>query len=207
MTTYTSQPDETNGVDTFIDSAFPTTNFVTAADVRAGEDNTSGAEVCRILIKFDLSSIPADAIVSSAVLSLWQSSERSGNTRTFRVFRQKRDWVESQATWNIYKTSNNWQTAGGFGADDCEQTDIGSLSMTGTEGAGEKQFNLTASAIQEMISGAFVNNGFLIKTDTESDDMQLFRSATDGTSSLRPKLTVTYEVGGKSFFFVLRSLM
>jgi hypothetical protein len=200
MTTYTSQPDETDGIDTFIDSKFPTSNFGTSGDFRAGEDNTDASEVTRILIKFDLSSIPANAVVSSAILSVWQSSERATNARTFHVYRQKRAWVESQATWNIYSTGNNWSTAGGFHADDCEQTDIGSLAFSATEGTGEKQFTLTVSAVQEMISGAFTNNGFMIKADTESNDMQIFRSSTDGTSSVRPKLVIEYTVGDSNFF-------
>lgn len=76
---------------------------------------------------------------------------------------------------------------------DCEQTDIGNLAFAGDEAVGEKQWALTASEIQEMISGGvWTNNGFLIKADTESDDMQLFRSSDYATAGERPKISVDF---------------
>jgi hypothetical protein len=110
------------------------------------------------------------------------------------VFRQKRAWVETQATWNIYSTGNNWSTAGGFHVDDCEQTDIGNRAFTATETLNQfKDFTLTAASIAEMIAGGgFTNNGFLIKADTETNDQYLFAGSGDGTAENRPKLVIDY---------------
>jgi hypothetical protein len=193
MTVLTLQPDETSSNDIYIESGAPTTNQNAQTVVSAGEFN-AGANITRTLIKFDLSSIPAGVTINSAVLSLYATTDLSSNARTFRVFRQLRAWVESQATWNIYSTGNNWATAGGFGATDCEQTDIGTRAFTATETLNEfKDFTLTASEVQEMITGGgFTNNGFLIKADTETDDQYLFAGSGNATASLRPKLVIDY---------------
>jgi hypothetical protein len=189
--TYSSQPDGTAGVDARLSSASPTSNFGTDTSLAVGEADTT-VNTGRSLVKFDLTSIPANATINSATLSLWQFSDNSSNARTFRVYRSLRAWVESQTTWNIYSTGNNWQAAGGFGANDSEQTDIGSLAFTATEANGEKQWSLTASAIQEMVAGTFTNNGFLLKADTESNDMYQFRSSDWTTAGERPKLVIDY---------------
>ena len=202
MPTYTSQPDGASGIDTVIWSNDANTNFGTGTDIRVGENDSAVNEINRALIKFDLSTIPADAVVTSAILTLTIVTDKSSNVRTQRVFRLKRAWTEAGATWNKYDGTNNWQTAGGFGADDCEQTDIGSLSLSASE-TGAKSWTLDNSAIQEMISGAFTNNGFLIKADTESNDGYRYASSDHATAGSRPKLVIEYTVpqsGGKPIF-------
>lgn len=200
--TYTLQPDGTAGLDTYLQSSTPTTNRGGNTVFYVGE-LTSGADTLRTLIKFDLSGIPASEVCTSATLSLWHTLNDASNTRTMRVYRQLRDWVETQATWNIWKTSNNWATAGGFNAADCEQTDIGSRSFVAAEANGEKQWTLTASKIEEMYDGAFTNNGFMIKNDTEANDAHEFRSSDSGTAGERPKLVIitTTDDGGSPIFF------
>lgn len=189
----TLQPANT---EVFIGSYAPTTNNNTEDRLRIGERNDQSGWIDRNLIKFNGLSdgtIPANATIISAVLSIYCLLDLSNNARTFRVYRQKRAWVASQCTWNIFSTGNNWQTAGGFGANDCEQTDIGNRAMSATEAVNEwKDFNLTPSAIQEIVSGAFANNGFLLKADTEENDGYQFAGIRYATASLRPKLVVTY---------------
>lgn len=189
--TYTSQPDETSGIDTTLDDSNPTTNYGTGAGLGAGESNAS-TSVYRSLIKFDFSSISWLAVINSATLSIWLFANAASNTRTCRVYRQKRAWVETQATWNVYSTGNSWQTAGGFGPNDCEQTDIGSRSLAAAESSGEKQWTLTASAVEAMVNGGWTNNGFLLKNDYEVNDQHSFRASAYTTSSERPKLVMDY---------------
>ncbi len=186
------QPAEATAVDTYILASSATTNFGTSATLRVG--NEGGGTTDRALIKFDLSSIPSGSTIVSATLSLYCTTDTSINSRTYRVFRMIQAWVETQATWNVYSTGNNWATAGAFGAADCEQTDIGSRVFTATETLNEfKDFTLTASAVQDMITGgSFTNNGFLIKADTEASDNYRFASSSDGTAANRPKLVVLY---------------
>lgn len=195
MPTYTSQPDEASGIDTFIQSNAATTNRGTATGLEIGENSGITKAVSRALIKFDLSPIPSTAIISSATLTITPESDRSNNARTLSVYRQKRAWVETEATWNIYSTGNNWQTAGGFGANDCEQTSIGHVSISASQTVNVGvDISLTASAIQEIVNGTWTNNGFLLKVDTEANDQFVYYSSGAATASYRPKLVIEYTV-------------
>ncbi len=192
------------GCSLYSDAPTGNVNHVGDATNRAlGESNIS-ARVARWLLKFAALSdgtIPSNAIVVSAVLGLRVSADQSSNARTCRVYRSKRAWNTAQATWNIYSTGNNWQTAGGFGADDCEQTDIGSRAFTATETLNEfKEFTLNSFAIQAIISGVWTNNGFLLKFDTEADDGYVFNTIGNATPEYRPYLIVTYTFGGGAWF-------
>lgn len=200
--TYSSQPNDTAGLDNYIVQVLPTTNLGTNATLSVGESNTGSNDTRRILIKFDFSSITPPVTTSSVVFSLWQFTRESSNARDFKIYRQKRDWSETQSTWNIWKTSNNWSAAGGFHADDCEQTSIASLNLSATEAAGQKQWTgWTTSSVDEMINGSWTNNGFMIKADTELNDAQFFRSSDYATAGERPKLEITYLPSSGGNFF------
>ena len=148
-----------------------------------------------MLIKDSFTGIPSNAVVSSATLSITTTLDRSSNVRTYRVYRFKVAWVESEVTWNKRNSSTNWTSAGGFHADDCEQTDIGSVSVGAAVANGtEISISLTPSAVQEMINGSFTNNGWLIKADIESNDAYMLASSSHATESYRPKLVVEYTV-------------
>ena len=196
MATLTIQPDETTGEDCFLYSVAATTNYATG-DLLIGESNADAA-VARSLLQFDLSSIPTGVLITSATLTLTFAEDgnyRATNSRTARVYRVLRNWVESEATWNIYSTGNNWGTAGCANTStDRGATDIGTASFSTGNSANETVvFTLNAANIQEMIGGgSFTNNGFLIKVDTESDDLFYFCSSGEATESYRPKLTITY---------------
>lgn len=202
MTTLTLQPDGTAGVDTSITSGAPTTNNGTATTLNLGDRNDQ-VNARRVLIKFDLSTLPSDATITSAVLSLFCITDFSSNARTYRVYRLKRAWVESQATWNIYSTGNNWSTAGGFHVDDCEQTDIGSRAFSATETLNQfKDFALTPTTKADLDLG----NGWLIKADTETDDGYNFDSSDGATAGQRPKLVIEYTEAGAADDFIARTL-
>lgn len=192
------QPDATDGLDTFLQSAGPTNNFGTHIRLFIGESNAE-VSIYRELIEFDLSTLPAGANISSTTLSIMLVVDRSSNARTFRVYRLKREWVEAQATWNIYSTGNSWQTAGGFGVNDSEQTDIGSRAFTATESTEVfKDFSITAVSKNDLDWGleqGGAQTGWLIKADTELNDAYQFYSSDDAASAKRPKLVIVYTEG------------
>lgn len=190
-TTYSSQPDGTAGIDTLLRSDTPTTNYGTLTQFNAGETN-AGSWVGRTLIKFDLSSIPANATINSATLSLWQATDLSDNARDLIVFRSLRAWSETQATWNVYTTGNSWAGSGASDPTDTEPGGIGTRAFSASEANGEKQWALSASAIQQMVAGSWANNGFLIAASVETNDMYLFRSSDYATAVERPKLVIDY---------------
>jgi len=187
------QPNASSGMDTFMMNVNPTTNFGTVNEMGVGEANNSLNTVARSLIKFDLSSIPSNAVITSVTLSLWTNADYSSNGRTIRVFRLKVPFNETQATWNIRASGSNWQTAGASGANDRESVSIGSVQILANEPLNtEKQIALDAVKIQELINGTFANNGFIIIADTEINDGFTYKTSDHATASQRPKLVVQY---------------
>ena len=160
-----------------------------------GEENTPNNRIARSLIKFDLSSIPANATITSATLSLWTSADLSSNNRVIRVYRLKVPFNETQVTWSRAISGVSWQTAGASGSNDRESTDIGSVIVLNNEALGaEKQIMLTPARIQELVNGTFVNNGFIIVADTEQNDRFDYSTSDTGTATQRPKLVIHYVV-------------
>ena len=179
--------------DTMLYKYATTTNYSSRIYLYIGEAVGYTNAVSRTLVKFDLSVIPSTATITSATLRLYMHSEASTNDRTISVYRMLKDWNDPQCTWNIYSTGNNWTTAGGFDAADCEQTDISNLAFTSTEAIGWKEFTLTATEVQEWVDGTIDNYGMLLKVDTEENDQFRFYSkeyTTDKT--LIPQLVIEY---------------
>ena len=181
--------------DSYISDIASTTNYGTHDDMYSGENNTT-TNLYRALFKFiGLSdgTIPTSAVIDSAILKLTFAMDRTSNTRVKNVYRVKVAWVEEQCTWNIYSTGNNWQTAGCAGANDRESTGIGGLSIDATP-SGDYLWTLTTSAIQEIVTGTWTNNGFAMITETEANDMIGFNTRNFATAESRPKLTVTWHL-------------
>jgi len=191
--TLTLQPGEATTEDTEIWTGTSTPHGDLVI-LQIGESNLQVDSIYRGLLRFDLSGIPANAAILSAVLSLWSFARNASNNSTFEVFRMKRAWVEAQAIWTHYATGSAWSAPGGFGADDCEQTPMGSTVIDRLV-YGEKQWALDAAAVQEWVSGAMPNNGVLIKSAAESDDLISFRSSSyDTDMTKRPMLAVSFAV-------------
>jgi hypothetical protein len=193
MSTLTLQPDATAGLDAQLAGSDADGNYATLDPIAVG--NFSALPV-RSVIKFDVSSIPADAVISGATLSLWRAGKFGTPVNTtLRAYRIKRAWVEAQVTYNSYSTGNSWSTAGvGNTTTDREATDIGSVSILNADAVGTQyDIALTPSAVQDWVDGTMTNNGLLLKIDDETDLYQ-FDSSDHGTAGTRPKLVVTYTV-------------
>lgn len=97
--------------DTSLSQSANTTVYGLATAMYIKGNGTSSARA-RLLIAFDVSSlIPEGATISAATLFLYCSTAVAG--QTFNAYRLLRtDWVEAEATWNIYKTGANWGTGG-----------------------------------------------------------------------------------------------
>ena len=208
MPTLTLQPGGAAGLDTHIISDLPTTNNATTANASVGEHNAIAGRVERTLIKFDLSSLPSDTLVTAANLTLTITSDQSDNARTANVFECLRAWVEAQATWNIWKTSNNWTTAGaGSAGNDYVNTALASASYTASETVpSEKVYTFNAAGlawIQAVAAGTQTNNGWIIRMQTELNDGYGHGTSDHATPSSRPKLIVEYTQGGAFFTLLL----
>ena len=193
MGTITLQPDAASGNDAYIKSGgAATTNYGASDTLLTGEldDGTSGLH--RAFIKFDLSSIPIGPVkIESATLTLTHINDYASNTRTMYVRQVYRNWIESEITWNIYSTGNNWQTAGASGSGDTGNwfgVSVGSISIPHNQGLG----STVSVSISTDITTLKTYYGFVLWMETEENDGHGFASSDHANSSYRPKLVVTY---------------
>lgn len=202
----TLQPDGTVGYDTYIAAAAADTNYGTATTMSIGNFSGGGGNLRRALIKFDLTSIPFYAVLNAATLSLTVSSENAGTSGYLDAFRVLSNWVETEATWNIYSTGHNWGTAGCAGVgSDRESTTIVSAggSFTATQSPGDIiSMTLTPSKVQDWVAGSLANYGMLIKSHSEDAvnwDAIAYHSSDATTAENRPKLILDYTLSGHQF--------
>jgi hypothetical protein len=184
--------------DTHIYVLSPDTNYSTATQLDFNNLFTPTYNR-HILIKFDISSIPSGSTINSAVLNVYgvETDVYSGTISAFRVLR---NWVDTQATWNIYSTGNNWGTAG------CQNTTTDRSSSaedtyirSAWDGAGWYDFNLT-TAVQNWLDSVWENDGVLLQiTAGTIADANPYSSEYATNTSLRPTLTVDYTSGGETF--------
>jgi len=212
--TLTLQPDAAEGKDGHITSLQPTFNNGVNPLIAIGR--VGGNNNDRTLIQFDLSTIPVGSTVTSAVLSLYCTHDNASTGSNFTVHRMVRGWVEGTgnyaptgdgATWNTYNGANNWQTAGAGGALDSEAASIGSRAFTAAETLNEfKAWNLTPAKVQEWISGAFDNNGMLMKSDNEVNNTSYYFGSSDyATAAYRPKLVIEYTLPAAGLLLQLQN--
>lgn len=137
----------------------------------------------RILIKYDLSSVPKDQDINSAVLSLYCTEDNASTGSNAMVYMPKADWVQSEADWFEYSEGNKWNKEGG---------DIGLKALATFEVKNDAtdswfEFDLTET-IKEYVSGEKENRGFIILLD-DVDNLYLESSEAENESQ-RPKLTI-----------------
>lgn len=160
----------------------------------------------RVVIKFDVSSIPAGSTINSATLYLYRSSDQGTSvvTGVHRVFKA---WTNTGATWNDWINPNSEWGAGGAenasdagtdnsgdGSDyDRTTTPLDTYSYTVWAAAGWWDWDVT-TAVQNWVDETWANNGLSLKVSSgEINDQQGFHSSeylTDTTK--RPKLVIDY---------------
>ena len=186
MTTFTSQA----ATGTYIGSQSPNGTHGSDDTLYAGADPYG---MYRAILKFDISSIPGNAVASSATVSLWHWFEGASNTRNASIYRVLRNWTVP--TWNRYNATSVWGTAGCSNATDYDPTPWATLSLSGTEANGQKDWTFNAYGLAELrriVSGEYLNYGWILRVDTEVLDVHAFRSAQYATSAERPLLSITY---------------
>jgi hypothetical protein len=170
--------------DASIKQANATTNFGTAISLEADGDDGSGVDKSA-LVKWALSGIPAGSIVQSAGITLNDINE---SNNTYNVYETRRQWTESQVTWNNAATGTPWATAGAMGA-----ADRGAIVGTVTGPVGTATINLNSAGValvQQWVNGG-LNAGVVIAHATNTNGID-FSSSEDATLANRPKLTITY---------------
>lgn len=157
----------------------------------------------RALIKFDLSSIPSGANISSVSLTVNVNKVPSGGagTQTYTIHQLTRDWGEgtstgggtggtasaNDATWNsAMQGSTTWTTPGG----DFSNTPMASLNFVDTGNYTFLTNPTFVSVIQNWLDTPSMNNGLILIGD-ESNNRSA-RQLGSKDSGIAPILTVNY---------------
>ena len=191
--------------DTFIVNVTPTTNYGTNALLAVGDSSASANAAYRTLVKFSLTGIPSNAVVTAASLSLLEYAAydtASAGSWSVSLYPLLRNWVQAEATWNVYSSGNNWSTAGASGAGDVGAA-VDSITLDGTAAAAFVAWSGSGlvSLVQSWISGATQNYGVAIAALSAENKgvapmaANLFRSTDYGTAGERPKLSIEYVLG------------
>ena len=177
-TTVTLQPDATSGKDTYLRSDRANNNYGGATDIHAEQGFRNG------LVEFDLSTLPADATITGAILELFLTNDGS-NAVQVDVHRVSRSWVENGATWNRYDGTNNWSTAGGdYDAAAAASTIVPTGNNTW------HQWDIT-TLVSDWLTNTSPNYGLMLRQIGARDRVQ-FASSENGTATRHPKLTISY---------------
>lgn len=170
--------------DTYLHSWYPTTPYgnYNSLNIRTGG-------VMEPLIRFDLSSIPTNAVVNRATLYLYLTFGAT-NPATASVYRVRRPWNAATATWNLASTGVAWGQAG------CHNTSTdrwavanasAQLLSTGIWYA----FDLTTMAA-DWVQDPAQNNGVLLLGSGPTSVQFSFAASEYWQTSLRPKLDINY---------------
>lgn len=192
--------DSVSGIDdSYISKNNNTTNYGSSNTLRSQSDDT-GTFYRRMLIKFDLTSIPGGATILSATLRMYcnvASNEqqdlcsKSGHDGLIHGVLEAHSitaaWVESEVTWDKRNASTNWTTAGG----DYDATVVDT-------GITHVQFSWAEWDVKAIIDAqiAGTSYGILLKFPVDSGDVDRindFWSSEYTTASLQPQLIVVYE--------------
>ena len=208
--TTTLQPGLGDGQDTYLDGwSFDGTdcwNMGASTLMNVGADY----DKYRSLVKFDLRSVPSSATITSAQLSLYDQYPPY-EAMTTAVHRVTAAWDEGSsvwgdctgdgASWDEARGGLRWTNAGG----DYDASALATVAKPAPIGSadpvpGWDRFTVT-SAVQKWVDGTAPNHGLLLKAVDESDGSgkysEYVTSEGGPSSSLRPKLALTYQDGSK----------
>ncbi len=161
--------------DTQILQAQPSTNYGSNVLMSVGQVNTSFEE--QSLLRFDLSAIPANSLIVSALVHL--KKPIASDTANIDVHRVSAPWSQATATWSNIAGSVDptvWTTF-----------------HNGGGGTGIFSFDIT-NLVSSWVHGAFPNDGMVLSqhpTQQFSNTDQFFTSEMSSTAA-RPRLTVCY---------------
>ncbi len=170
------------GNDTYISNRLApnvNSNYGNNPKLRVGTGDTNA------LLKFDITSIPAGAKVISAQLALHFESADSIGSPEMSVHKATRPWLETETTWNIFATGQNWTNPGG-------DYDANVEAVTTITGAPATWYTWD---VTEMVHGwvtGTTNDGLMVRVYSGNAINARFSSSDGTTATNHPKLTITY---------------
>jgi hypothetical protein len=146
------------------------------------------------LLRFDLSSIPSNAVITRATLQIYATGW-GGTDVGMNAYTILRSTTLRQATWNQAQIGNPWAVGG------CDSTitDRRANAESGVMTSGFWKWSIfsVTPAVQEWVSGSLANNGFLVRAPwLKYTDSFSFASSEHSDLASRPRLVVTYYIPG-----------
>jgi len=170
--------------DTWLDVSNTTTNYGNSTAVNVdGSPDQSG------LFRWNLRPLPPGSTISAASI---QFTIFDPTNDVYEVYRLRRRWVETEATWLLANATTSWSTAGANNTTtDRENTVLGTIpnGVTGTQ-----TLNLAAAIYPFVQSWADLpesNTGFVVLDFGVTDGVDI-RSSEFATTTDRPRFNVTY---------------
>ena len=171
--------------DIYIDDSTPDTNLKGVYPQDIIQRNHD-----KYLVKFDLSSIPSNAIIDSATMYLTCDKVYTGGEVSAR--RMLRPWQQTQATWNSRTATDAWAFVGMQQGVDYYGEALYSLSVFNT---GVLTIPITDQT-QKWVSGENENDGLVFDMGEGPQVAQIaVRPADYWNAPDRPKMVVTYHLG------------
>ena len=177
--------------DTKLLSANSTTNY--GSD---GKLELDGSPDISSLLYWDLSSIPPGSAIQSVdiVVNITNSSSQS-----YELYQLLRLWVESEATWNQYRSGQSWQVAGADGSGDRSSTVLANFTGSNKELHTISLNPSGVAVVQSWVDDPATNHGFILLDYINNSNGLDFSSRETGTISNRPKLVVSYDSNSQPF--------
>jgi PKD repeat protein len=180
------QPGPTDGKDAEIRDDYPTTPFGSVPDVTSNAWTVDGNPcILRSLICFDLSSIPTNAIIHTAVLSLYCNINsdlyqlQSGDNQSY-LYRITEAWEANSVTWNTQPATTSQSSV---------------LLPSSTSTTQDYPDIDVVLPVREMVLNPTANYGWMLQLVTEEIYRSMVFASSDNTvPALRPKLVVTYSI-------------
>ncbi|MCX6231376.1 MAG: DNRLRE domain-containing protein [Bacteroidetes bacterium] len=186
QTTITLQPDESSSKDALIWNITPTTPNPLAPDfIATAWTNSGNLSIIRSLIDFDFSSIPANATILNASLSLYHytstanvgHSTQSGSNMCL-LRRITSTWNENTVCWNNQPTTTT-------------QNQV-IIPQSTNDTMDYPNINIT-NLIKDIINNPSSSYGLMMLLDNENYfRSMLFSSSNNTNNAKRPKLVITY---------------
>ncbi|MGQ9585404.1 MAG: DNRLRE domain-containing protein [Anaerolineae bacterium] len=115
----------------------------------------------RPLLRFNVSGVPSNAVVTSATLRLFATGapDPPDRSTSASVYQVRRPWAEMQATWNNATASSTWSLGGCDGLGDRDFTALTTVTLNPLNA--QFDFDVTG-AVQEWVTNPGSNYGLLL---------------------------------------------
>ena len=167
-------------------------NYGSCATVYAGYDAAAGAGAHGLLFFDALDVLPWDATVESATLGVWVDSLSGGASTTVQAYAATKAWTASGATWTSYDGTHAWSSPGGDFQGAPGGGPYGSATVSSSD-TGGYVYLFPTKAVAAWLTGALPQDGFLIRTPSDSTGPLVGLGSNNAPSGQGPFLDVAYQ--------------